>query len=369
MKLFQKLFVSIVALTFAATASAYSPVEIQLNTNDAAAKNDITGTASTSSGVTTYTIKTTGTDPFWTSFNIGQSLPSDYNTISFEYNCTSGLNNLEIFFSPIVAGRSVNFGSLAATGSSEWKTATLNIATARSSLNWGYSASDQLRFDWGNTSGVTIKVRKLQLSTSVSWDTYSDTWVAWDELGREVANSDNGVAPTTVSDRHIGMFYYIWHGQHGTEYKDLTNMIAANPSSPAFGAEGAFHWWGEPAMGYYAAGDKYIVAKHMQMLVDAGVDFYFFDVTNAFTYDAKVKVVMKEIDRRTSLGLKSPKLVFCLHSNPGTTLQTLWNSFYSDSANNKYWFYWNDKPLILCDKNDSSVQALSSTIRNYFTFR
>lgn len=82
MKLFQKLFVSIVALTFAATASAYSPVEIQLNTNDAAAKNDITGTASTSSGVTTYTIKTTGTDPFWTSFNIGQSLPSDYNTIS-----------------------------------------------------------------------------------------------------------------------------------------------------------------------------------------------------------------------------------------------------------------------------------------------
>lgn len=360
----------IVGCLFSATAAtAYSPVEIKLDTTNAASKNDITGTSSTSSGVTTYTITTTGTDPFWTSFVIGQSLPSDYNAITFEYNCTTGLNNLEVFFSPIVGGRSVNFGSLAATGSSEWKTATLNIASARASLEWGYSASAQLRFDWGNTSGVTIKVRKLKIAPTVEWDTYSDTWVAWDDLGREVANSDNGVAPTTVSDRHIGMFYYIWHGQHGTEYKDITNMIAANPSSPAFGGEGAFHWWGEPAMGYYAAGNKYIVAKHMQMLVDAGVDFYFFDVTNAFTYDAKVKVVMNEIDRRTALGLKSPKLVFCLHSNPGTTLQTLWNSFYSNSANNKYWFYWNDKPLILCDPNDSSVTALSSTIRNYFTFR
>ena len=368
MRNFTKAIFCVVALAFAATASAYSPVEIKLDTTNAAAKNDITGSSSTSSGVTTYTIKTTGTDPFWTSFVIGQALTGDYNTISFEYNSTTGINNLEIFFSPIVGGRSKTYGALAATESSEWKTFTIDISAARNELAWGFSANDQLRFDWGNQSGKTIKVRNLQISAEVAWDTYADTWVAWDDLGREVANSDNGCS-TTISDRHIGMFYYIWHGQHGTEYKDITKMLAANPTNPEFGPEGAFHWWGEPAMGYYKAGNKYITAKHMQMLVDAGVDFYFFDVTNAFTYISQVKVVMNEIDRRTSLGLKSPRLVFCLHSNPGTTLQTLWDNFYSKSEYNKYWFMWQNKPLILVDKNDSSVAALSSIIRNYFTFR
>lgn len=368
MKILTKYLFVAVVMTFAATASAYSPVEIKLDTTNAAAKNDITGTSSTSSGVTTYTIKTTGTDPFWTSFIIGQALTGDYNTLSFEYNCTSGVNSLEVFFSPIVGGRSRNYGTLELTGSSEWKTFSVDISEARNALSWGFSANDQLRFDWGSKSGVTIKVRNLQLSAEVAWDTYADTWVAWDDLGREVANSDNG-ASTTISNRHIGMFYYIWHGQHGTEYKDITKMLAENPSNPAFGPEGAFHWWGEPAMGYYKAGNKYITAKHMQMLVDAGVDFYFFDVTNAFTYVSQVKVVMDEIDRRTSLGLKSPRLVFCLHSNPGATLQTLWDNFYSKSEYNKYWFMWQNKPLILVDKNDSSVAALSSTIRNYFTFR
>ena len=366
MKSIKNVLFAVVALTFAATASAYSPVGISL-TNTV---SGMTISSATSGGVTTYTINTTNTDPYGNASPIGQALPGNYNTISFEYNCVSGVNNLEIFYSPIAGGRSYSYGTLQPTGASEWKTFSANIATQRISFNWGFSASDYLRLDWGSKSGVTINVRNIKISDQPVWDTYSDTWVAWDELGREVANSDNGAASTTVNDAlNIGMFYYILHGQHGPEVRDITKLIEANPSSPAFGYENQIHWWGEPAVGYYASGERYIVAKHMQMLVDAGVDFYFFDVTNGYTYTSQVQVVFDEIDRRTALGLKSPRIVFCLNTNAGSTLQTLWNNFYSNSAYNKYWFMWQNKPLVLADKNDSSITALDATIRNYFTFR
>ena len=199
-------------------------------------------------------------------------------------------------------------------------------------------------------------------------DPQSDTWVCVDELGRNVASSDEGVSRTDIDEEAIiGMFYYVWHGQHGAETKDNTRLVAANPENPAFGGWNSFHWGGKPALGYYTGGTPYIVARHMQMLVDAGIDFYFFDVTNAFTYDDQVKVVMKEIDRRTSLGLRSPKLVFTTHSSSPQTVTSLYNTFYSKPTYDKYWFMWDGKPLILVESGTES--SLTDEVKSRFTFR
>jgi len=201
------------------------------------------------------------------------------------------------------------------------------------------------------------------------YDTYSDTWVCTDGLGRQVAYAGNGVTRTQIDTTvNIGMFYYIWQGQHGDEIKDITNLLAANPDNPQWGAVGQFHWGGKPALGYYKGGDNFIIAHHMQMLMDAGVDFYFFDVTNAFTYDDNVKAVMKEVDRRQSLGLKTPKLAFITHSGTVSTVQHLYDTFYADSATYyKYWYLCNGKPLILV--NEDEYASLSTAIKNYFSAR
>ena len=205
-------------------------------------------------------------------------------------------------------------------------------------------------------------------ATAQQVDVMSDTWVCCDGLGRSVASSDGGVTRAEKDTAcRVGMFYYVWHGQHGAETKDITRLLEQNPDSPAWGAENQFHWSGKPALGYYAGGDRYIVAKHMQMLVDSGIDFYFFDVTNAFTYDAQVQVVLDEIDRRTSLGLPSPRLAFCCHSGTANVVTHLYNKWYKDAANSKYWFYWNGKPLILIDKSQKS--QISADIRAFFTMR
>ncbi len=200
-----------------------------------------------------------------------------------------------------------------------------------------------------------------------TFDPQSDTWVCVDELGRNVASSDDGATCEIDEKALVGMFYYVWHGQHGTETKDITRLLEANPENPAFGEWQTFHWGGKPALGYYTGGTAFIVARHMQMLVDAGIDFYFFDVTNAYTYVENVKVVMKEIDRRTALGLRSPKLAFMTHSSSAATVTNLYNSFYKNSAYDKYWFLWEGKPLMLVENGTEA--NLSDEVKARFTFR
>lgn len=212
----------------------------------------------------------------------------------------------------------------------------------------------------------------LSILTSVkaqTWETYSDTWVAVDELGRNVASSDAGVTRTEVDKNcTIGMFYYIWHGMHTMAGKDITELLNENLENPNWGAEQTFHWGYKPWLGYYTAGDKYVVAKHIQMLVDAGVDFLFFDATNSFHYPTRVEVIMREIDRREALGMKSPKLAFMVHSNPATTAENIYNQFYKDSKYDKYWYEYEGKPLLLGDKAEISV-TLVPGLMDRFTFR
>ena len=200
------------------------------------------------------------------------------------------------------------------------------------------------------------------------YDTYSDTWVCVDGLGRNVAYAGNGVDRTSIDKSvNIGMFYYIWHGQHGDEVKDITRLLEKDPVNPNWGKTGQFHWGGKPALGYYKGNDPFVIARHMQMLMDAGVDFYFFDVTNAFTYDENIKAVMAEVDRREKLKLKVPKLAFITHSYTARTVQHLYETFYTDAKYNKYWYMWDGKPLILVDKDE--FMTLDKNVRERFTAR
>jgi len=214
-----------------------------------------------------------------------------------------------------------------------------------------------------------LLLMSVMTKAQTTWDTYPDTWVAVDELGRNVASSDAGVSRTSVDNNTtIGMFYYIWHGMHTMAGKDITELLKANPDNPDWGPEQTFHWGSKPWLGYYTAGDKYVVAKHMQMMVDAGVDFLFLDATNSFIYPTRVQILMKEIDRRDALGLKSPKLAFIVHSNATATAENLYNTFYSNPQYDKYWYEYDGKPLLLGDKNEISATTVVG-LMDRFTFR
>ena len=95
-----------------------------------------------------------------------------------------------------------------------------------------------------------------------------------DALGRKIALKDSG-----VRDRKVGVFYFLWQGEHGTGGPYDNNKIVendpdaikseANWERAGGGPLYAHHFWGEPLFGYYRSSDTWGMRKHLQMLTDA----------------------------------------------------------------------------------------------------
>jgi len=208
-------------------------------------------------------------------------------------------------------------------------------------------------------------------------DLYSDTWGAVDALGRRLPGYAECGPPRDVT---VGIFYFIWHGQHGTGGPyDITALLAANPTNPAWGPKKAFHHWGQPELGYYLSDDEYVIRKHAHMLADAGVDVIVIDVTNTYTYESNYKLVCSVFRQIRSEGGTTPQICFMANSRADVAVQDLYTQLYSQNLYRELWFYWKGKPLILAPLNGmpkhvgGSTQrgtiSHSSTIRNFFTMR
>ena len=104
-------------------------------------------------------IVTTGTDPHITTLATGDMHFKDVR-LEFYYQASDDINELQLFFrDPEAESRSAKFtGVMPKT--SEWKFVSINLATYRSQHSWGGSGS-KLRMDFGNKSGVTIRIKNL----------------------------------------------------------------------------------------------------------------------------------------------------------------------------------------------------------------
>ena len=296
--------------------------------------------------------------------------------VHFWNTAGSALHNFGLCYNSGLATSQTDWNAIASNriGSSSANTLIIDGA----SYNLGANGSSKENFfriptgTWDITVDMvsrTITCSRAATVSNEAWDTYSDTWVAVDELNRTVASSDTGV-DTPHSDRTVGMFYYLSNGPHGTEgdpIYDVTEILEANPSNPQFGAEGKPHWWGRPWLGYYENNDQFVIDKHLQMLVDAGIDLLFFDVTNAVTYDDAVRMLMRIIDARTAVGLRSPKLCYTINAGATNVVRHLYNNFYANPENKKYWYYYQGKPLMLVDAD--ALSDLELSIKNHFTMR
>ena len=193
-------------------------------------------------------------------------------------------------------------------------------------------------------------------------DTRPDTWVAMDDLGRTVPGFDECGAPR---DRIVGIFYFLWQEDiPNTKVHDITKLLAADADNPDWGPPGAFHWWSQPHMGYYIMDDEFVIRKHAQMLVDAGVDAIFFDVTNAVTYDHNFLTICKVFREMREAGQATPQISFLLNSGAQNVARHLYNNFYAKNLYPELWFKWLGKPLIL-----ASDEGLDDELKNYFTLR
>jgi type 1 glutamine amidotransferase len=192
-------------------------------------------------------------------------------------------------------------------------------------------------------------------TTPVTRDLFSDTWVATDSLGRKLPSADELSPPRP--HRKVGMFYFLWHGEHiqGGPF-DVSRILAtdpdamAKPDSPLWGPLHAPHHWGESLFGYYRTQDEGVLRKHAHMLADAGVDVVVFDVTNQFTYRKEYMTLLRVWSDLRELGNPTPDVAFlCPFWDPGKVVRELWADLYSQGQYADLFFKWEGKPFILAD--------------------
>ena len=179
-------------------------------------------------------------------------------------------------------------------------------------------------------------------------------------------------------ERQVGMFFWLWLGQpYATDIYDATK-IAALPNGISLLSDfehydekispnGQAHFWGEPIWGYYNSEDEWVIRKQMQLLTIAGVDFIYFDTTNALTYPNVFLKVCKVIDELIKNNWNPPRIVFYTHSQSFQTVRTLYKELYKPNLFPETWYRVNDKPMIIAytDSKDDLREAKSRNDTNY----
>ena len=177
-------------------------------------------------------------------------------------------------------------------------------------------------------------------------------------------------------DRQVGLFYWSWIGQpYATGVYDATKIMQMSDGlnilfhryDDTISPNGQAHWWGEPVWGYYNSEDEWVIRKQMEMITLAGVDFIFFDHTNALIYDNVVLKVCKVIDEMQKEGWNPPKIASYTHSRSFQTVRALYEAIYRPQHYPDTWYRVDGKPMIIAytDANDDIAEAISRSDTSY----
>lgn len=200
-----------------------------------------------------------------------------------------------------------------------------------------------------------------------------------DRLGRRLPLSQE-VSPLR-QNRYVGIFYFLWLGQEGTDGPfDVEKILAEDPRAaydvdhPLWGKRQkesmlTLCHWGEPLWGYYFSNDEWVVRRHAEMLGFADVDFVVFDTTNGPIFKENALTVMRVFSEYLAAGYKVPQVVFMTNAKGGKNdcgdvVEEIYREIYAKNFYPDTWFMWDGKPLILGRPEECSVEAQA-----FFSFR
>lgn len=155
-------------------------------------------------------------------------------------------------------------------------------------------------------------------------------------------------------EKHVGMFYFLWHGESGVTTHNITQLLKEDPDA-LFDVKGssksplnAFHYWDEPIFGYYRSDDKWVIARHCELLSQAGIDFLVFDTTNAFIYEKSYTALLEVFSEYQERGWNVPKIAFYTNSMSIRTMNQLYEKLYSKGLYKELWYCPDgERPLII----------------------
>ena len=151
-----------------------------------------------------------------------------------------------------------------------------------------------------------------------------------------------------TNDKQVGMYFFVWHGMDVkmTGTYNNTQLLINDPDllfNPNAGDDtdspaNKFHYWDEPIWGYYRSTDRWVIAKQMEMLTLAGIDFLYLDATNADPYFSSCEDLFAVLKDMYNKGWDAPKIVFYTNSYSILTIQRIYEKFYTKSRYDVLWY-------------------------------
>ena len=190
------------------------------------------------------------------------------------------------------------------------------------------------------------------------------------------AADDAGRAFSPVSgyeqDKYVGIFYFLWNGSDQSPIKDVSNNyeknhtvmteLLARQANGGTQEMNAFHYWGQPLYGYYNADDEWVIRKHIELFIHAGLDFVAFDTSNGRIYDVQAYAFLDLLLEYYEQGFDVPKVMFLTSVDPATSrtsVEQIYNTFYDPELYPEYAPLWfrgtQNKPWIIGSTTGNSI--------------
>ena len=226
---------------------------------------------------------------------------------------------------------------------------------------------------------------------------------ALDRNGREITPMGT---QKTDQERYVGVFYWLWMSNSHYYYHgiyDTTKLMSTPEGEEAFwnidpsrtdlqelSPNGAFHWTNEPLYGYYNSSDPWVITRHMELFIMAGIDYIFLDTSNAYQYefdttdpgrfDGTLKsptyTLLDTMLALYNLGWDVPKVVFLTNTKSGERVDNIYKYFYQSGKYEELWFKPDGKPMIIgtTEQNNGASDTwgtanfvpISATMQEYF---
>lgn len=237
-----------------------------------------------------------------------------------------------------ISARDNNPGTLSLTPSADGETVV--IAYTLDGTPVSYTVPNHAQYLSGPYAGTDDLGRSLYTE-----EDEIQLYETLDELHTVGALGDRG-------EHDVGIFYFLWQGEHGDPgiydmEKILANEGSDDPSYEGWGPVNSFHFFAEPLYGYYYSTDTWVMRKHMELLTAAGVDFLYFDVTNGYTYMANALALMEICHEMNDQGFDAPQVVFYTNTNAADVVKELYDGIYSQNLYPDTWYRLDGKPLII----------------------
>ena len=171
---------------------------------------------------------------------------------------------------------------------------------------------------------------------------------ATDDYGRSFE------AVQDYNDNVVGIFYFLWLNQASKNVTIDSYVEDGRVEATLVGEEVAtaptFTYWGEPMYGYYRLEDQWVVRKHVELFINAGLDFICFDTTNNDYYHSAAKCVLDTLLEYKQLGYDVPKAMFMTNSDSTGMTESIYNAFYRRDTYDEIWFCGSgSKPWIIAN--------------------